>query len=49
LFQSAVSVENRCQYAVTQDGKQFLVLLPDRTASPLPLTVVVNWLAAVQK
>ena len=54
LFSSGtfVNVLNNRQYAVTKDGKRFLVLVPrssDRNASPLPLTVVVNWLAAVQK
>jgi serine/threonine protein kinase/Tol biopolymer transport system component len=42
----------RRQYAVTKDGKRFLVLLPqssDLNAGQQPLTVVVNWLAAVQK
>jgi Tol biopolymer transport system component len=49
---SLVNVLNARQYAVTKDGKRFLLLVPrssDRNASPLPLTVVVNWLAAVQK
>ena len=36
------------QYAVAKDGR-FLVNLIEQPAAPLPLTVVVNWLAAVQK
>jgi Tol biopolymer transport system component len=42
----------RHQYAVTKDGRRFLVLVPqtsDSMAGPQPLTVVTNWLAAVQK
>ena len=34
-------------YAVTKDGKRFLVNA--RPAAATPLTVVVNWLAANQK
>jgi Tol biopolymer transport system component len=53
LFQAAVtSAQARRLYAVTKDGKRFLMIVPpaaDRTATPTPLTVVVNWLAAVQK
>jgi Tol biopolymer transport system component len=37
------------QYAVTKDGKRFLVNLVQRPSRTIPLTVVVNWLAAVQK
>jgi hypothetical protein len=36
-------------YAVTKDGTRFLVNLIQRQADPTPLTVVVNWLSAVQK
>jgi eukaryotic-like serine/threonine-protein kinase len=36
------------QYAVTKDGR-FLVNLIQQPSAPVPLTVVTNWLAAVQK
>jgi eukaryotic-like serine/threonine-protein kinase len=39
----------RRQYAVTRDGKRFLVITSERSLSGSPLTIVVNWLAAVQK
>ena len=35
-------------YAVTKDGKRFLVIGPRRSDSA-PLNVVVNWTAAIQK
>ena len=37
------------QYAVTKDGQRFLVNVNQQQSKALPLTVVVNWLAAVQK
>jgi eukaryotic-like serine/threonine-protein kinase len=39
----------RRQYAVTRDGKRFLVITPERSPTGSPLNIVVNWLAAVQK
>ena len=39
----------RRQYAVSRDGKRFLMVNPDRATTTSPLTVVVNWLASVQK
>jgi hypothetical protein len=36
-------------YAVTADGKRFLVNTTVGDAVETPLTVVVNWLAAVKK
>jgi WD40-like Beta Propeller Repeat len=39
----------RRRYAVTRDGKRFLVITPERSPSGSPLNIVVNWLAAVQK
>ncbi len=35
-------------YAVTKDGTRFLVVGP-RASDAAPLTVVLNWLAAIQK
>jgi Tol biopolymer transport system component len=51
LFAShaAGAVQGRRQYAVTKDGKRFLVLALQPAAGSAPLTVVVNWLAAVQR
>jgi eukaryotic-like serine/threonine-protein kinase len=52
LFETGAAAPGRRQYAVTKDGQRFLVLVPrssERNASPEPLTVVVNWLAGVQK
>jgi|SRR5262245_29289807 len=43
------TLDARRQYAVTRDGKRFLMISNDQTASGLPLTVAVNWLASVQK
>ena len=37
------------QYAVSKDGKRFLINVPQVRPSLAPLTVVVNWLAALQK
>jgi serine/threonine protein kinase len=36
-------------YAVTKDGKRFLVNVIQETSRTTPLTVVVNWQASVQK
>ncbi len=36
-------------YAVTKDGKRFLVNARRRQSSEAPLTVVVNWTATIQK
>ena len=36
-------------YAVTKDGKRFLVNARPEQSSAAPLTVVVNWPAAVQR
>jgi Tol biopolymer transport system component len=50
LFASGVaSTVNRRQYAVTRDGKRFLVIVAQQRSSPTPLTVVVNWPAAVRQ
>jgi Tol biopolymer transport system component len=49
LFQAAASAANRHQYAVTRDGKRFLMISTDRGEISWPLTVVVNWLASVQR
>jgi hypothetical protein len=35
-------------YAVSRDGKRFLVNARQQQATATPLTVVVNWLSAVK-
>jgi hypothetical protein len=37
------------QFAVSRDGQRFLVNARSAASIPEPLTVVVNWLGAVQK
>jgi hypothetical protein len=50
LFQTDVSRASvGRQYAVTKDGKRFLITRRTQPADPPLLTVVVNWLATVQK
>ena len=42
-------IYTRQGYAVTKDGKRFLVNARPQQSSAAPLTVVVNWTAAIQK
>lgn len=51
LFNSRASgtVQARSQYAVSRDGKRFLAPALPQTATSPPLTVLINWFAAVQK
>jgi dipeptidyl aminopeptidase/acylaminoacyl peptidase len=50
LFRADVSTFNNSQvYAVTKDGKRFLVNARPQQSSVAPLTVVVNWTASIQK
>jgi dipeptidyl aminopeptidase/acylaminoacyl peptidase len=49
LFVSGATSSSRRQYAVTRDGRRFLVNRVEQQTSATPLTVVVNWLSAVQK
>ena len=46
---SGVAGVGRRQYAVTRDGKRFLMISPEVTSSDATLTIVVNWLAGIQK
>jgi Tol biopolymer transport system component len=51
LFETSVALaanQNRRQYAAAKDGKRFLVNLPYRGAAPQPVTVVLNWPAAIK-
>jgi hypothetical protein len=45
----AAFTNNRHQWAVANDGQRFLINVPQQRSNPTPLTVVVNWQAAVQK
>jgi hypothetical protein len=51
LFESRSSANSALSfgYAVTSDGKRFLMAVPAGTLGETPLTVVVNWLAWVKK
>jgi hypothetical protein len=51
LFRTAAPVFNNIpgQYAATKDGKRFLVNTTPQQSSEAPLTVVVNWTAAIRK
>jgi Tol biopolymer transport system component len=50
LFQTAISVAlGQDQYDVTADGQKFLLLQPAEQATVPPITVVVNWLAGLNK
>lgn len=49
LFPTALLKDsNMHPYAVTRDGRRFLIIVPDPQSTP-PLTVVVNWPALVKK
>jgi hypothetical protein len=49
LFSADALTSNSLTYAVTWDGKRFLVKARPQQSSVAPLTVVVNWTAAIQK
>ena len=51
LFQANVwALANNQVYAVTQDGQRFLVMAtPPKSDGTAPLTVVLNWTAAIQR
>ena len=50
LFQTGVSRASvGRQYAVTKDGKRFLITRTRQPADPPVVTVVVNWPASVQR
>ncbi len=51
LFETTVALAantNRRQYVAMKDGKRFLVNVPDRSAPPSPITVMLNWPAAIK-
>jgi hypothetical protein len=47
LFQTRVSGISRNHYNVTPDGQRFLINSPPTEAAMSPITVVVNWTAAL--
>jgi Tol biopolymer transport system component len=47
IHPSALTLGTR-QYAVTKDGERFLVNIRPQQSSVTPLTVVINWTAAIQ-
>ena len=51
LFQAnAWSLTYNQVYAVTKDGQRFLVnVTPQKSSDPAPLTVVLNWAAAIHR
>jgi hypothetical protein len=48
LFDSGIATRNgrSRMYAVAADGNRFLLAVPRQRATPTPITVIVNWLAA---
>jgi hypothetical protein len=51
LFETTVALAantNRRQYAAAKDGKRFLVNVPDRSVPTPPITVILNWPAAIK-
>ena len=49
LFPTGARTNTSQVYAVTKDGKRFLVNARPQQSSVAPLTVVVNWTATIQK
>jgi Tol biopolymer transport system component len=49
LFSSGSTNLNSRPYAATKDGQRFLVVVPQSASAPVPLTVLLNWTAAIQK
>ena len=50
LLQTRINVQPLIhQYAVTRDGQRFLMITPVGNVDPTPFTVLVNWLAVLQK
>jgi hypothetical protein len=49
LFQTRVPSLEAGHYAVAPDGHRFLMDVPLEDAKPAPITIVLNWAAALQK
>ena len=48
LFSTAMSLASRQIYDVTADGERFLVNAIAEETTAIPITVVVNWTAALE-
>jgi hypothetical protein len=44
-----LKTNNQHTYAVTKDGKRFLLPVPDQRQASTPITVVLNWPGMVKK
>ena len=49
LFPTALQTGANQRYAVTKDGKRFLVSATPQQSGGAPITVVLNWTATIQK
>jgi eukaryotic-like serine/threonine-protein kinase len=49
LFSTTVRVGANQRFAVTKDGKRFLISAPPQQSRVAPITVLTNWTAAIQK
>jgi hypothetical protein len=49
LFPTSARAGANQKFAVTKDGKRFLVSSTPQQSRAMPLTVVLNWTAAIQK
>ncbi|MBN2317983.1 MAG: hypothetical protein JXR49_02855 [Acidobacteria bacterium] len=52
LFDTELIVESGMgtdQYAVTPDGRRFLILKPVTESASIPITVVLNWTSLLEK
>jgi hypothetical protein len=49
LFQTMFRGGTYASYAVATDGKRFLMNVPPGAEDITPITVVVNWMAALRK
>jgi hypothetical protein len=46
---SVPGIETRRSYAVSSDGRRFLIAPPQPQTTAEPITVVVNWAAGLRK
>jgi hypothetical protein len=49
LFSSGPTNVNSRSYVAAKDGQRFLVVVPQSASTTAPLTVLLNWTAAIQK
>jgi hypothetical protein len=48
LFRTSIKFSNGFSYAVATDAQRFLINTPVEANNPAPMTVVLNWTAAVR-